>query len=74
MSRLSVSAGPVGREFLLDQAAQIGALPARLRQDRVRARQRPDAAFDRRRYRPPTSSARVSRTIDCTTASAFLAR
>ena len=38
----------VGRQLLVDQRAEIGALPARFRQQRMRARQRPDAAFDRR--------------------------
>ncbi len=63
----------VGRQFLLDEAAQIGALPARQRQDGVGERQRsgqPSTAV----VNSSMVGARVSRTIDCTTASAFLAR
>ena len=45
---LDLVAGSVGREFLGDQRGEIGAMPARIGQQRVRARQRLDAALDRR--------------------------
>ena len=37
----------VGGELFVDEAREIGALPAALREQRVRARQRADASVDR---------------------------
>ena len=39
---------PIRRQFLCHQRADIGAVPARFRKERMRARQRLDAAFHRR--------------------------
>ena len=44
---LSVIAGAIRRKLFLDQAREVGALPAALGEQRVRARERPDAPVDR---------------------------
>ena len=67
-----VAGGPIGGAPL-DQAAEIGALPAALRQQSRRARQRPDRPSTAATY-DLTMPDRVSRTIDCTSARALRAR